>query len=260
MLGNEKWSVYEDQNGCSVPGEMIEYVYPSVVPPGASKLDKVDKELFQKVNKELDESMVIDNYKILCKILKIPSYKSGSNQQKAQLKQLSRYFNYVKDGRRYIITEIYDVPLQSTDKRRNRTKSVYIQFIESILLTHLLNQKGFVDYFTNKSLWRMLGLINSDYQSINLSELQKIDTKITSWQLNNFYNRSWIILQNITDYAIKSLCDRCLIMAEKQIIIKAGSIYREAIETEKQNILDAERKIMNENKWKSKTYLTATGR
>ena len=54
--------------------------------------------------------MKLLTYKQLCKEFDLPYY-SGGNQKKAQLEELKRYYNYEKQGNKYLIKEKYDKPL-----------------------------------------------------------------------------------------------------------------------------------------------------
>lgn len=70
------------------------------------------------------------NYKELCTILEI-SPKGGSTKI-AHLKQFKRYFNYTREGQKYIINEIYEAPRSKNDSRSKGNNRKY----ESIIFTH----------------------------------------------------------------------------------------------------------------------------
>ena len=139
--------------------------------------------------KRLSEGMVIKNYPELCKILGQVSYKTGSNSQKAQLKEFARYFKWEKHGQKYIVIEIFDEPLPKQDKRKNGNNTIYVTYIEAILLKYLSCKKDFTCYLTKNQLFYLLGMINGYYKRITLDELELIDTRITKWELDNFYFR-----------------------------------------------------------------------
>lgn len=58
----------------------------------------------------------IKNYKILCELFEEPT-KDGGKSKEYQLKDFQRYFRFHKEGRKFIITEIYDSPLEKEDGR-----------------------------------------------------------------------------------------------------------------------------------------------
>lgn len=71
----------------------------------------------------LTEGMEIKNYKELCNILNIKT-KAG-NSKKSQLKELERYCNYIKEGNRFIIKEIYKDPKIKEDGRKTNNLGKY---------------------------------------------------------------------------------------------------------------------------------------
>ena len=84
--------------------------------------------------------MIIKNYKELCTILNEET-KTGKAKQ-LQLKNWKRYFDWEKDGQKFIIVDIYDTPLPKEDLRRKGNNSIYKNYIELILLQYLSQQKG----------------------------------------------------------------------------------------------------------------------
>ena len=56
----------------------------------------------------LHEGQVFKNYKELCAALGLEVV--GGNQKKSQIKDIKRYCSFSRDGYKYIIDEIYDVP------------------------------------------------------------------------------------------------------------------------------------------------------
>ncbi|MGU8679075.1 hypothetical protein ACV3Q3_13030 [Clostridium perfringens] len=71
----------------------------------------------------LTEGMEIKNYKELCSVLNIKT-KAG-NSKKSQLKELERYCNYIKEGNRFIIKEIYKDPKIKEDGRKTNNLGKY---------------------------------------------------------------------------------------------------------------------------------------
>ena len=57
------------------------------------------------------------NYKSLCEILNEP-IKTGKSKQ-LQLEDWNRYFNYNKNGNKFVVTEIFDTPKEKIDNRSN---------------------------------------------------------------------------------------------------------------------------------------------
>ncbi len=137
----------------------------------------------------ISEGMVIKNYPELCSILGQPTYKTGSNSYKAQLKEFERYFKWEKYGQKFVIVDIYDEPLPKQDGRKKGNNSIYVTYIEAILLKYLSCKKDYTCYLTKNQLFYLLGMINGYYKRITLPELEMLDIRITKWELDNFYFR-----------------------------------------------------------------------
>ena len=60
--------------------------------------------------------MVVKNYKVLCELLEQET-KTGKSRQ-LQMKEFSRYFEWKKSGQKFIITDIYETPLEKVDNRK----------------------------------------------------------------------------------------------------------------------------------------------
>lgn len=209
---------------------------------------------------------VISNYPELCERLNQPVLRSGSNTFKAQLKKFERYFKWEKHGRKFVILDIYDEPLTKKDGRKDGRNSIYIQFIETILLMYLSYQRDYRAYFTKTQLWRLLGMINENYKKISLDDLNKEfqtdHVEVSKFELGKFYQRSNQRLTPILMSALHNLDNRCLIRWESQtiIVIKSdedGSKEEHVIADDIQRkwILRAEKQILNEMGMYSKNHV-----
>lgn len=171
------------------------------------------------INENLTEGLVVKNYKELCALLKQKPVETGGNAKKAQIKEFERYFNYKKVGHKFIIKEIYDKPLPKVDGRTKGNNSIYIKYIETILLRYLSKQKHFTCTLKKTEIWLLLGMVNEKYSRISEKELEKIDSQMTSYEINNFYQRCNQKLSSILTSALKSLSRRCLISYSEQLMI-----------------------------------------
>ena len=80
----------------------------------------------------IQEGMIIKNYRELCKLLNI---KITTGKSKIlQLKEISRYMDILKteNNNSYIVLEVYDKPIPSN------VSSKYTHLIQNILLYYLL--------------------------------------------------------------------------------------------------------------------------
>ena len=182
------------------------------------------------------------SYKELCELLNQPVY--GGTQKKAQLKEFERYFAFERAKRKLIITDIYEVPLSK--ETRN---SIYVQYIEKILLFYLSQQTGFKLIVTPKDLWEILGMVNSDYRKYenNYEDLCYLDVDMKPSDIEHFYGRIGQNLPKILDSALESLRKRCLIMYEHQYMIKkSDKPYKLANSKEKSYILECKKQALEQ--------------
>lgn len=201
--------------------------------------------------KELAEGLVVKNHKELCELLS-QEVKTG-NSRKAQIKEFARYFSWEKSGQKYIITEIYPKPLPSQDKRKQGNHSIYVKYIEILLLSFLADKEGYTYSLTQKNWWKELGIVNQKYgrdtkaEKLYLKNLKKLDSSVTDFEINNFFGRTHRRLTDLFTSALKSLRNRRLIDFEKHTVInKGGKKYYKASPQNLKDILDTERTVLEE--------------
>ena len=118
----------------------------------------------------LQENMIIKNYKELCKLLEIEP--KTSNSKKAQLKELETYVDYEKQGVKFVIKKIYD-------KQKAKEDGIvggYSEMRTLILrLLDMSNQNNNIVLPTNVLL-RKLSMVNDNYAIARRSqkELSKL--------------------------------------------------------------------------------------
>ena len=78
------------------------------------------------MNIEKLELTTYKNYKVVCEVLDEPFKKSGHSRD-SQLKEWSRYFNFIKQGHKITVTEIYDTVKPKVDGRVNNGHHVNSQ-------------------------------------------------------------------------------------------------------------------------------------
>lgn len=204
----------------------------------------------------ISEGMVIKNYPELCSILGQPTYKTGSNSYKAQLKEFERYFKWEKYGQKFVIVDIYDEPLPKQDGRKKGNNSIYVTYIEAILLKYLSCKKDYTCYLTKNQLFYLLGMINGYYKRITLPELEMLDIRITKWELDNFYFRCNQRLTEILFSALRSLENRSYISyTEQMVIVTDDNKYYVANDYEIKQILKAEKIILERMGKYSKSHV-----
>jgi len=191
----------------------------------------------------LHEGQVIKNYKAMCKLFN-EEIKS-SDSKKAQEKEWMRYFDFEKDKQKYIITEIYDTPLPKDDARNKGSNCTYLNHIELLLLNYLYKQNDNQASLTIRSILLLLGMINNNYLN---NSWQCKDERITEFQIDHFYQRSYKKLNRVLFDALNNLKNRRLIDYVEDKIIKIDengqTIYRIATVREKDIIREVERTVL----------------
>ena len=183
-----------------------------------------DKKLYNNVRKYLDAGE-IHTYKTLCEVLH--EKRVGGNSKIKHLKELSRYFDFYYDEeiKRYIIREIYDVPLPPL----SAANVLYANHIKVILLTYLAthaDEKEGAIYISSQYLYQALGMINHQYIEMKnkdrkgelrdslrkeLEEKNKektffdVEDKTLNFYIKNFYDRCRSKFSSIVDSSLRSL-------------------------------------------------------
>lgn len=191
--------------------------------------------------------MIIKNYKELCFLLEEPIL--DGNSKKAQMKEWSRYFDFEKQGHKFIIKEIYDIPLPE-DFSENDIYSKYIQ----VILTKYLKEEGCGD-FTMTQLLKLCGFVNENWDDMTLLSKYTEENNITYPQSKYYYNQ---LYQHVYSYCTKALT-RCLDRLSKRkflnwkkiLYIKVNNVEHEATieeETKYMNIVYSVRQEMEINR------------
>ena len=105
----------------------------------------------------LQENMVIKNYKELCSLLEIKVYRGDSKL--AQLKELATHVRYEKQGHKFIIKEIYKEQKAKEDKRVGGYSEMRTLILR---LLDISNQNNNIVLPTNVLL-RKLSMVNDNY-------------------------------------------------------------------------------------------------
>ena len=107
----------------------------------------------------LKTKQIFKNYKELCAFL--GEEPKTANSKKAQLKEWERYFSFIKEGQKIIITEIFDVPKEKVTKyTSNNNKNV------KPMMDYLMSEfnTDYIDKYFTISNWStlVLHLLNKD--------------------------------------------------------------------------------------------------
>ncbi|MCD3277321.1 hypothetical protein [Clostridium botulinum] len=174
------------------------------------------------------------NYKTLCDCINVTVKKGGRNL-KLQKQDLKRYFDWITEGRKIIIKEVYLEPKPKVDNRKNNGKSegsrgnnnIYGKYVDNILIDyfieHLKEHDNIVLNFTNREIAELTGMINLNY-NITCNDkdnfykyLFNSTTPVTRTAIRDVFRK----VQNILKYTIDSSLNRL----QKQGYIKFNKGY-----------------------------------
>ena len=151
----------------------------------------------------IQEGMIIKNYKELCKLLNL-NITTGKSKI-LQLKEIDRYMDLLKDKNSYIVLEIYDKPIPSN------VSSKYTHLIQNILLYYLSKQDNTVIYLNKNDFIRILGLANNKYIEYKYKQKELTKLNVDDFNIAEFYKRCDAKILSILESSLKSLKKRLLI-------------------------------------------------
>lgn len=224
-----------------------------------------EENLLHNIFTKLKPGDIIKNYKELCSILELPVL--AGNSKKYQLKDLTRYFDFKKEGQKIIVLEVYSSPKEKEDKRIEN--SVYLKYIQIILMDLLVNRMDEkLSYSTNKKqLYLDLGMINEKYKRNNIVQINNSLSGygITDYDLETFYDKCGSRLSDILESGLHGLENRRLIDYAKvrTIMVKNnedGIDYIKPDDLLMSQILDVEYQTLQEMGYESMTQIKAARR
>lgn len=216
----------------------------------------------------LHEGQVLKNYKELCAALGLEVV--GGNQKRSQMKDIETYCKFHKEGQKIIIDKIYEVKKEKIDKRENGAYDEMKSLILSILLLD--------DYEDNRAilpigtLLNAIGAVSRNYSATrqyrqSTSEYLNMDIAY----VNDFYDSTHDTLQKTLERKLNKLQKGSFIFWGKTVMICKNNVsvkfnelgeyeldeygnvvstihkdYRLATTDEKEAILKAERKYLDE--------------
>lgn len=161
----------------------------------------------------LSVGQVVKSYKAMCELLG-EKYKGGDSK-KSQIKKWKRYFSYIEDGNKFIITEIYERPLEKATQER---KGIYNDIVQLLILDLLSKNEGNL-IITKEKLTKKIGLTNENYSlgyinQSRMSEYLEVDNVI----LGDFYKVNTASISKILNKSIESL-ERKFIIDKQDVMM-----------------------------------------
>lgn len=207
-----------------------------------------------KIKKTLSIGQVFPNYTQLCNALN--EKPTTGHSKELQIQNWQRYFEFERDGYKLTITKIYDKEVPKIDKRKWGNRSIYVDYIEVLLMRYLSQCDGCTETFYKIELYDVLGMVNKNFIEYNRitkqdkRELVKSFETASKYDIADFYTRVHPKLRDILYSALRSMKSRCLIDFSDyyEIIERNGDDYtiRDATYKEHQKILDIEHTVLHE--------------
>lgn len=156
----------------------------------------------------IDKGMIVKNYKEMCSLLEVES--TTGNAKISQLKEWSRYFDWEKQGNKFVIIEKYIMKLPE-DFTNNDVYSKYIQTI----LTKYLKENG-DGQFTMTQLLKLCGFVNEHYSEVDAIDKYIENQDISFTQAKYYLNQ---LCSRVRTYCHTALI-RCLNRLSKRDFLR----------------------------------------
>lgn len=212
---------------------------------------------------KLQIGQIFKSYKKMCEYFGQPYITKSQNSKEAQLKEWRRYIEWVKDGQKIIITDIYDTPLDRNDGRVTNGTQKYQQYIEDILLAymdsemHNNNASNYIDgcndyqfVFTLNGLALLCNMVNKRYVEKNIDKVL-MDAGYSVLNIKDFFSRTELKFSLIINNALQNMEKRKIINYNKVLIIEQNGKQRVATVHDENDYLNMEKLALNKMKYNS---------
>lgn len=220
------------------------------------------EKLYQIDIAKLQVGQMFKSYKDMCKYLEQPYIAKSQTSKEAQLKEWRRHIEWVKDGQKIVVTDIYDAPLDKTDGRVTNGTQKYQQYIEDILLAYMdseinkdnakTNIEG-CDYqfaFTLNGLALLCNMVNKRYVSKNIDSVL-IDAGYTKFNIKDFFSRTELKFSLIINNALQNMEKRKIINYNKVLIVEQNGEKRVATVHDENDYLNMEKLALTKMNYSS---------
>lgn len=194
---------------------------------------------------KIKKNMVVSNYKEMCFLLG-EEVKTG-NGKMYQIKNWSNYFKYKRDGHKFIISKVYDTPLNKVDGRAGRKISrrngELLNLIEPMLMDIIRFPENNGEIIMSKiELYTRLGMVNERYKdnSTLFEDVNAIKDKtvrigsrdIDYYQIMYFYEVTNCVFSTSLRSSLNSLVKREIITYDNwyEIKFKNGKRFVASVE------------------------------
>ena len=229
------------------------------------------------VKRTLHIGQVIKNNKHLCQLLN-ESEKKGKGYIYQQNNR-KRFFDWIKQGQKFIITVIHDIPLPKESIKGNN--NIYNMYIEKLVLDLLVSQYQSNDpfnkrlYLTRDNMLLALNMVNINYHYIKYNVIESANyIKVDKDNLKEFYYINNRNLNDAVERTLKRLENKFLInwqlvqtIAESKNNVNeynqgntTKEIHRDATKLEREYITLYESKVSELMGYKTKQEVFLSGK
>ena len=169
--------------------------------------------------KMLELGKTYKNYKHLCEILE-EQIKAG-NAKKAQLKMWEGYFSHSKDGNKFIITEIFDNPVEKPIIRGGANNMLrHAPLMDAKSMSIIDNHEGNELLLTMTRLLLQMNMINENFSYGNQNR-NKVSNYLNIEEafIEEFFNTSKRTFKSNIESMLNRLESRALIFWQKVITV-----------------------------------------
>ena len=213
----------------------------------------------------LQENMVIKNYKELCSLLEIKP--TGGDSKKAQLKELETYVNYDKQGYKFVIKEIYKEQKVKEDRRvggYSEMRTLILRLLDmsnqnnnivlptSVLLRKLsmVNDNYAIARRSQKELSELLNMkqeyIADFYSSTHKNLKRALETNLNKLQRERliFWSNTVMVCKNKIGDIKKNELGEFEVDEDGKLVCDIKQEFRVATQQEKEIILSTEKQVL----------------
>lgn len=213
----------------------------------------------------LQENMVIKNYKELCSLLEIKSL--AGNSKKAQLKELETYINYEKQGNKFIIKEIYKKQKNKEDGRvggysemrtlilrlldvSNQNNNIVLPINVLLRKLSMVNDNYAIARRSQKELSELLDMkqdyIADFYSSTHKNLKRALETNLNKLQRERliFWSNTVMVCKNKIGDIKKNELGEFEVDEDGKLVCDIKQEFRVATQQEKEIILSTEKQVL----------------
>ena len=170
----------------------------------------------EKLKKYLETTIILANYKKVCE--QLDEKVLTGNAKISQLKELERYFNFHKQGNKFVFTETYSEPKEKVDGRKytKGNNNVYGKYIEQLVLDLLVQKYNTTQerkiYSSRDKMLRALDMVNDNYSFGKFNRIILSDyIDANNDNVKEFYILNNRNLYETVERAFVSLASKCLV-------------------------------------------------